>query len=167
VNQPPAPAQHTPASVIPTPLPPIPSHPAWPQPPLQYARTPTAGQLTAVTYGKYALIATVLALGLLVPVIVASAMVNIQVMGVSPTPSRPTIEQAQRLNEIMTARFPWAQGVTYGALFFGLVAVGFCIAGLVHHRRGNWMIWTCLGLHGVLLCMTCGSLLFVVAGGMG
>ena len=34
-------------------------------------------------------------------------------------------------------------------------------------RRILRMIWVCLGLYGVLLCLMCGSLLFVVLGGLG
>lgn len=153
--------------------PPLPAvRPGWAEPPIGDLRKPipsgAGGQRTAATYGRYALVATLLAIGLFIPSVIAASIFAVQ-QGLGSSPSTfPSLQQQQDMQRELVERYPWFQSASCGSQFFALAGLILSLIGLYHHRRGNWMIWSCLAVYGLGLCLMCGgTALMLVAGGVG
>lgn len=145
-----------------TPAPPRPV-PASACPPLEpHPHIPTAHGRAAAgrALGNYALVCTVLALGLLIAVFVRTFAVLIQA-GFNPTsaPSREALQQIQQRGDAL------ATGLQLGWLFFAVVGLALGIASIVQH--GNWRGIVGIVVCGLFMLCFCGSTLLAVLVTMG
>lgn len=159
-----------------TPPPPVPPTPAaqsqpqtgWqpPPPPMPYAPAGASrGQATAARLGTLALLATGLSIAAFIAVMIPTMSLVGKTIARSPT-TMPTMQESQRLQEELMREYPW-YAPTYSAVFLlGITGLVLALVGLFHHRRGNWMIWICLCIYGLGMCMMCGGIA-VMVGSMG
>lgn len=140
--------------------------PAPPAPPagLRPPYIPAPRRQAANTFGKYALICTILAVILFAVYLIAFMTQVVPALGGLPT-GQLDQDEIERLQEAMS-KHPWVVAVQFGVFFFTLVGLVLGIVSLAQNRHGNWRGVTAVVLCGMYIVCVCGGTLLLVSMGV-
>jgi len=141
-----------------TPPPPMP-------PDLDTGRLPSPRELRARNFGTYALVCTVIAVGLIVVTLIYGVKLGMK-SGLASRTAQPTQQQMEAFQKEINQN-PWVRGASIGGLFFACAGLALGITSLVQSARGNWRGMVSTIACGLFVLCTCGGTALSVAGGVG